>query len=144
MTRTSQIIAALAFVTIAPPAFAHGGGGNHGMNQSTPPHMTSPSSTSNGNNKSMQHDGKLTAQEQEKIFAMVSPRLSTLSLQLTAAMQSGNKALEARILGELRALSRFEAKFHLTTFTGVGNGGQLELGFGVHGGLTLNGQPVRI
>ena len=144
MTRTSHIIAALAFIAIAAPAFAHGGGGNHGMNQSMPSHVNSPSNTSNDNNKSMQHDGKLTVQEQQKIFAMVSPRLSTLSLQLTAAMQSGNKALEARIFGELKALSRFEAKFHLTTFTGVGNGGQIELGFSVHGGVTLNGQPVRI
>ena len=144
MTRTSKTIALLAFICVSAPAFAHGGGGNHGMNQSMPSHVTSPSNTSNGNNKSMEHNGKLTPQEQQKIFAMISPRLSALALQLAAAMQAGNKALEARIFGEFRALSRFEAKVHLTTFTGVGNGGTLELGAGVHGGLTLNGQPVRI
>jgi len=144
MTRTSQIIAALAIVAIAPPAFAHGGGGNHGMNQSMPSHVNSPSNTSNDNNKSMQHDGKLTVQEQQKILAQIAPRLNTLPAQLAAALQAGNKALAARLLGELKALSRLEAKFHLTTFTGVGNGGQIELGFSVHGGVTLNGQPVRI
>jgi hypothetical protein len=144
MTRIGKTIALLAFVCVSAPAFAHGGGGNHGMNQSMPSHMTSPSNTSNGSNKSMQQNGKLTVQEQQKILAQIAPRLNTLPPQLAAALQAGNKALAARLLGELKALSRFEAKFHLTTFTGVGNGGQVELGFGAHGGVTLNGQPVRI
>ena len=144
MTRTRKTIALLAFIFVSAPAFAHGGGGNHGMNQSMPSHTTAPTNTSNDHNKSMQQNSKLTVQEQQKILAMIAPRLATLPTQLAAALQSGNKALAAQLLGQLKALSRLEAKFHLTTFTGVGNGGQIELGFSVHGGVTLNGQPVRI
>jgi hypothetical protein len=143
MSRTGKTIALLAFICVSAPAFAHGGG-NHGMNQSMPSHMTSPSNTAHDHNKSTQQNGKLTVQEQQKILAMISPRLSTLAPQLAAALQSGNKALAAQLLGQLKALSRLEAKFHLTTFTGVGNGGQIELGTGVHGGITLNGEPIRI
>ena len=142
MTRTGKTIALLAFVCVSAPAFAHGGGGNHGMSQSMPSHVTS--NPSNDHNRSMQQNGKLTVQEQQKILAMISPRLSTLAPQLAAALQSGNKALAAQLLGQIKALSRLEAKFHLTTFTGVSNGGQIELGFSVRGGVTLNGQPVRI
>lgn len=143
-TRTGKTIALLALVSISAPAFAHGGGGNHGMNQSMPSHMTSPSNTANGNTKSMQQNGKITPQQKEQVLLKVAPQLTALAPQLTAALQSGNKALAAKILGELKTLSRLEAKFQVTTFTGVANGGQLELGFSVHGGVTLNGQPVRI
>ena len=117
----------------------NGGVGGNGLNQSAT-HMTSPS-TIGSNTKGAGPNNKL--RDQMKIATLVSSRLTALNGQLATALQTGNKTLAARILRELEALSRLEARFHLASESNLGNGRTIEIGFGAHGGVTINGQPAR-
>jgi hypothetical protein len=69
MTRTFKTIAALAFVAIAAPAFAHGHGGmNSGPNSNS---MNSMAWNKVDNRVERHHDGKLnTAERRERILRL--------------------------------------------------------------------------
>lgn len=110
MTFSLKALAAAAFVALAVPAFAHGGGnGGHfgahdGMDHM--PSMTQTQTKMNTNTADHHHDGKLRDAHHTLVLTQTLIRdASRLLTQLVAAQKAGNTAATQRILQRLAALN---------------------------------------
>jgi len=159
MNRPLTILAALALLGAAGPAFAHGGGGmGHSTTQMA---TTTIGHDDHGDRHDDRHDGRrddridhhmhgdwndrtkpLSIAQINKITNFIAGRWQALAQTYFADLQSGNKAGANRTLRELTQLSMLGNKVTFSASTTI-NGHTIQIGALDNGRVKIDGKLVR-